>query len=125
MQLLKTLKNPKLFVSDWLSAVSVLLGLPKHYQPIVGVVGAAVVDVGGVGVGSAVVVAFDGGGHPLAVAEGSVDELIGVVALLEFEAFGVGFVFGVPFHLALFIEPPLGEGAHDINPSSDIWPFKW
>ena len=60
MQLLKTLKNPKLFVSDWLSAVSVLLGLPKHYQPIVGVVGAAVVDVGGVGIGCAVVVSFDG-----------------------------------------------------------------
>lgn len=60
MRLLKTLKNPKLFVSDWLSAVSVLLGLPKHYQPIVGIVGAAVVDVGGVGIGGAVVVAFDG-----------------------------------------------------------------
>ena len=50
-----------------------LFCLPQHYKPVVEVVRSSVVDVGGVGVGCAVVVAFDGGGQAFSVAEGAVD----------------------------------------------------
>ena len=95
-------------------------GLAEHYEAVVVVVGAAVVDVGGVGVGGGGVVALDGGGEAFAVAEGPVDELVGVVALLEFEALDVGAVVGVPLHAALLVEAPVGECADDIDAAAEV-----
>lgn len=88
-------------------------------QQAVGAVGgAAVVEVDGVAVGGLAVVAFEARGRGLGVCRrprGQGEELVGVVALLEQQALGVGAPLGVVLHERQRVETPVGEGADDVD----------
>ena len=78
--------------------------------------GAAVVDENGVAVGGLAVVALNArGGRGARVGRPLYQQLVGVVALLEEQALGVGAVLRVVFHAAEAVEPPIGEGADDVD----------
>ena len=99
--------------------------LVGHREEAVGAVGrGAVVDADGVAVGCLAVVALEAGGGRVAErlgygVGGEGEELVGVVALLELQALGVGAALGVVFHERSGIELPVGHGADDVDVGVD------